>query len=667
MDIELKKMLSKIANTIRGLSMDGVQKANSGHPGLPLGCAEIGAYLWGNYLRQNPKNSKWIARDRFVLSAGHGSMFLYSCLHLSGYNVSLDDLKNFRQLHSRTPGHPEYGDTDGVETTTGPLGQGVGNAVGMALGLKLLATKFNTETYKIFDNKVYALAGDGCIMEGVSSEASSFAGHLNLNNLVLIYDSNKVCLDGALPECCSEDTKMRYKAYGWDVVEVDGNDLDALDAAFTELRRAQTKPTLVIAHTIIGKGSPHKQGTHKAHGEPLGPEEVIATKQALGLPLEDFYVPQAVYTFFEKKLAADAALEQQWNKTFEEWKKAHPDLAKEFDQMLHKRLPEDLESTIRAIPMKETQGGRIAANDVINAISTLLPQLYGGSADLSGSDKTMMKKFDIVKPGDFKGRNIKFGVREFGMATMANGLAELDLILPFIGTFLTFSDYMRNAIRLASLMKLHVIYQFTHDSIFMGEDGPTHQPIEHYASLRAIPNLHFIRPADNNEVKMAWFAALKYHGPTAFSLSRQNLTIVPGTNVSYAEGVGRGAYIVKKESQGKPHFTFYATGSELALAVDVSVELEKRGKSVRVVSVPCWELFEKQNDAYKESIIGGDLGIRVAIEAGVSLGWHKFIGLDGIAICQETFGASAPASALAKEFGFTVEAVLERLLAYTSK
>lgn len=667
MDAELKKVLGKVANTIRGLSMDGVQKANSGHPGLPMGCAELGAYLFGYYLRQNPKNSKWTGRDRFVLSAGHGSMFLYSCLHLSGYKVSMDDLKHFRQLHSKTPGHPEYGDTDGVETTTGPLGQGIGNAVGMALGFKLLSTKFDTDTHKLFDNKVYALAGDGCIMEGVSSEASSLAGHLCLNNLVLIYDSNKVCLDGALPECCSEDTKARYKAYGWDVVEIDGNDLDSIDTAFKQIRAVQNKPTLVIAHTIIGKGSPHKQGTSKAHGEPLGPEEVIAAKQELGLPLEDFYVPQAVYTYFEKKLPGDAQLELQWNKTFEEWKRAHPDLAKEFDQMINQRLPEDLEATIRAIPMKETQGGRVAANDVINVIGSYLPQLYGGSADLSGSDKTMMKKFDIIKPGNFKGRNIKFGVREFGMSTMANGLAEVGLILPFIGTFLTFSDYMRNAIRLASLMKLHVIYQFTHDSIFMGEDGPTHQPIEHYAALRAIPNLHFIRPADNNEVKMAWFAALKYRGPTAFSLSRQNLTIVPGTNVPYVDGVGRGAYIVKKESQGSPHFTFFSTGSELALAVDVAVELEKRGKSARVISVPCWELFDKQNDAYKESIIGGNLGIRVAIEAGVSLGWHKFIGLEGIAICQETFGASAPASALAKEFGFTVEAILDRLLTHTSK
>lgn len=665
MDEELKKNLAKIAGTIRGLSIDGVQKANSGHPGLPLGCADLAAYLWGSYLRYNPKNPHWANRDRFILSAGHGSMLLYSALHLSGYNLSLDDLKSFRQLHSKTPGHPEYGETDGVETTTGPLGQGIGNAVGVALGLKLLQNKFNAESQKIFDNKVFVLAGDGCIMEGISSEASSLAGHLGLDNLVIIYDSNKICLDGDLIECCSENTKARYEAYGFDTYEVDGHDFEALDKVFTKIRSSQTKPAFVVMHTIIGRGSPHRQGTHKAHGEPLGPEELILTKEALGLPLEDFYVPQSVYSYFEKKLATDAKLEDQWNRVFEDWKKAHPDLAKEYDTMLQKKLPDNIEEIIRNIPMKETQAGRAAASDIINALAPVIPQLIGGSADLSGSDKTLLKKYDIVKPGVFKGRNIKFGVREFGMSTMANGLALTDMFLPFIGTFLTFSDYMRNAIRLASLMKLHVIYQFTHDSIFLGEDGPTHQPVEHYASLRSIPNLHFIRPADNNEAKMGWLAALKYHGPTAFAFTRQNLSPVPGTNVSYADGVGRGAYIVKKEGDAKPYYTFFATGSELALAYDVAIELEKRGKSTRVVSVPCTEIFEKQSDAYKESIIGGDIGIRVSIEAGVSQGWHRYIGSDGIAIAQDTFGASAPASVLAKEFGFTVESIIERLLSHS--
>lgn len=662
MDIELKKSLSKIAGTIRGLSIDGVQKANSGHPGLPLGCADLAAYLWGYYLRYNPKNPKWVNRDRFILSAGHGSMLLYSALHLSGYNLSIDDLKNFRQLHSKTPGHPEYRETDGVETTTGPLGQGVANAVGIALGLKMLQTKFNGDSKPLLTNKVFTLAGDGCIMEGISSEASSLAGHLGLDNFVLIYDSNKICLDGDLSECCSENTKARYEAYGFDTFEVDGHDFEALDQVFTKIREDQKKPVLIVMHTVIGRGSPNRQGSHKAHGEPLGPDELILTKQSLGLPLEDFYVPQSVNTYFDKKQIQNQALEDDWNSKFSEWKKTHSELAVEWDTMFSKKLPSDLESIIRNIPMKETQAGRAAANDIINALAPIIPQLIGGSADLSGSDKTMIKKMDIVKPHIFKGRNIKFGVREFAMSAMANGLALTDMFLPFIGTFLTFSDYMRNAIRLASLMKLHVIYQFTHDSIFLGEDGPTHQPVEHYAALRAIPNLHFIRPADNMEAKMGWLAALLYEGPTAFAFTRQNLSPVPGTDVPYEEGVARGAYIVKKESAKEPQYTLYASGSELQLAFDVAVELEKRGRATRVVSVPCFALFEKQSDAYKETIVGGNLGKRVSIEAGVSLGWHRFIGLDGIAIAQDSFGASAPASVLAKEFGFTVESILERLL-----
>jgi transketolase len=664
LDQELKKNLSKIANTIRGLSMDGVQKANSGHPGLPMGCAEIGAYLYGHFLRKNPKNPHWANRDRFILSAGHGSMLLYSCLHLSGYKLSLEDLKQFRQLHSKTPGHPEYGETEGVETTTGPLGQGVGNAVGQALAQKMLGARFNTDKRAIFDAKVIALAGDGCMMEGVSSEVSSFAGHLSLDNLILIYDSNHICLDGPTSECFTEDTKARYKAYGWDVFEVDGSDLDAIDAILTQLRNHQERPAFIVAHTIIGKGSPHKAGTNKAHGSPLGPEEVIASKEALGIPLDEFYVPQAVRTFFEKKQAEDAAAEQLWNENFKAWAKSNPDLEKLLTQMGTKELPANLEEQLYALPMKSPLAGRSASQETLGLLGDILPFIYGGSADLSCSDLTLMKQFPIVTPGQFAGRNIKYGVREFGMATIASGITESGFILPYVGTFLTFSDYMRNAIRLASLMKIHVVYQFTHESIFLGEDGPTHQPVEHYAALRAIPNLHVIRPADNNEVKMAWLAALKYSGPTALLLTRQNLPELACTHVPYAEGMGRGAYIIKKE-KGKPHFTLFATGSEVSLALDVSVELEKIGKNVRVVSMPCWEIFEAQSDAYKASVVGGDLGTRVCIEAGISQGWHKYIGMDGIAICQETFGASAPASALAKEFGFTVEAVMERLLSHS--
>lgn len=661
LDQEIKMILPKIAGTIRGLSMDAVQKADSGHPGLPMGCAEIGAYLWGHAMKYNPKNPHWTNRDRFILSAGHGSMLLYSCLHLSGYDLSLEEVENFRQLHSKTPGHPESRDTEGVETTTGPLGQGLGNAIGTALGLKILGAKFNTDEHKIFDSKVFCLMGDGCVMEGVTSEVSSLAGHLKIDNIIAIYDSNRVTLDGMLSESCSEDTKMRYKSYGWDVYEIDGASYDELDETISKIRKHQERPVLIIAHTIIGKGSPNKSGTSKAHGSPLGPDEVKAAKAVLGLPEEDFYVPQAVKDFFSKKVVQDAANEQNWNNLFEAWARANPELHREYDKMAQQKLPENLEETLHALQIKSPVASRKSSNEVINLLADLLPQLIGGSADLSGSDLTMMKKFPLITPGMFKGRNIKYGVREFGMATMATGLAQTRMITPFIGTFLTFSDYMRNAIRLASLMREHVIYQFTHDSIFLGEDGPTHQPVEHYAALRAIPNLNVIRPGDANEVKMAWLAALKYKGPTALLLSRQNLPEVPGTNVSYEDGVGKGAYIVKKEAKA-PDYTLIATGSELALAFDTAKALENLGKSVRVVSMPCWELFEIQSPEYKQSILGGKLGKRVSIEAGVALGWHKYIGMDGIAICMETFGASAPATELAKEFGFTVEGILERIL-----
>jgi len=661
MDAELKKQLSKIANTVRELSMEAVQKANSGHPGLPMGCAELGAYLYGVLLRHNPKNPKWLNRDRFVLSAGHGSMLLYSLLHLSGFNLSMDEIKRFRQIRSKTPGHPEYHVTEGVEATTGPLGQGVGNAVGQALGLKLLGARFNCEGYPLFNSKVYCLAGDGCMMEGINHEAAALAGHLCLDNLVLLYDANKVTLDGFLSESCSEDTQLRYKAYGWDVYEIDGYDFDQMHEVFTLIRNTQTRPCLVLVHTIIGKGSPNKAGTHKVHGSPLGVEEVEATKKALGLPEEEFYVPQTVYEFFEKRAQKDAALEQKWKEMYRNWSEAKPDLAKQFMKMVEKQLPQDLEEVLRKIEIKNPMATRSSSQVVLSTLGDLLPQLYGGSADLSSSDMTMMKKLPVVAPGNFNGRNLKYGVREFGMAAVATGLAETDMIVPYIGTFFTFSDYMRNAIRLAALSKIHVIYQFTHDSIFLGEDGPTHQAIEHLAAMRAIPNLLVIRPADNWEVKMAWIAALRYRGPVALVLSRQALPELSCTNVPYDAGMAKGAYIVKKES-AKPDFTLFATGSELCLALDVATALEKRGKGVRVVSMPCWELFDLQSPEYKHSILGGDLGRRVSIEAGVSLGWHRFIGIDGITISMETYGESAPAGDLATEFGFTVDSILDRLL-----
>lgn len=661
MDADLKKTFSKIANAVRSLSMEAVQKANSGHPGLPMGCAEFGAFLYGSLLRHNPKNPKWLNRDRIVLSAGHGSMWLYSLLHLSGFGLSLDDIKNFRQLHSKTPGHPEYHITNGVEATTGPLGQGIGNAVGQALGLKILAERFNRDDYPLFTSKVYCLAGDGCIMEGVSSEVSSFAGHLGLDNLVLIYDANQVTLDGFLAESFSEDVKMRYLAYGWDVFEIDGYDFDKMQEVFMHIRDHQTKPCFVMMRTIIGKGSPHKAGTSKAHGSPLGAEEIEETKKVLGLPEKDFYVPQAVYQFFETKLAKCVALEQKWKEMFRKWSEEYPDLYQLFLQMAEKRLPTDLEEQLRAIEMKSPLATRVGSQVVLNILADLVPQLIGGSADLSSSDMTMMKRFPIIEKDQYTGRNIKYGIREFGMATIATGLAETDMIVPYVGTFLTFSDYMRNAIRLAALSKIQVIYVFTHDSIFLGEDGPTHQPVEHLASLRAIPNVHLIRPADNWEVKMAWMAALRYRGPSVLVLSRQALPELEECNVSYEEGMSKGAYIIKKE-QSKPDFTLIATGSEVSLALEVAIALEKVDKQVRVISMPCWQIFELQDDEYKRKIIGGDLGVRVSIEAGVSFGWSKWIGPEGISISVESFGESAPMGDLAAEFGFTVDAILNRLL-----
>lgn len=655
-----KQILEKIANTIRGLAMDATQKANSGHPGMPMGCAEMGAYLYGMMLNHNPKNPKWLNRDRLILSGGHGSMWLYSCLHLSGFELSMEEIQNFRQFGSDTPGHPEE-HTPGVETTTGPLGQGVGNAVGQALGLKILGGRFNTAEHNLFDAKVYLVMTDGDMMEGVASEASALAGHWKLDNLIALYDANQICLDGNLSDCSTEDTKKRYQAYGWDVFEIDGNDLEALHTTLSHVRSTQQKPTIIICRTVIGKGSPNKAGTHKVHGSPLGEAEVKAAKEALGIPQEAFYVPQEVYEFFEQRKRSGAMLESEWNRKLDAWGKKHPELFRDFEVMSKHREAHGVEELLWNLEIKSPISGRMASHAIIQNLGANFPYLYGGSADLSCSDMTLMDKQEIVQSPHYKGKNIKFGVREFAMAAIATGLEHTGMILPFIGTFLTFSDYMRNAIRLCALMRSHVFYHFTHDSIFLGEDGPTHQPIEHLASLRAMPNLHVIRPADANEVKMGWLAALRYKGPTAFIFSRQNLPELPGTNVPYAEGVGRGAYILRKEKQ-KPDFTLIATGSEVSLACDVSDALERHGKSVRVVSMPCWEIFENQPAEYRKEILGGDLGKRVAIEAGSSFGWHKYIGMDGVAICIDTFGASAPQKVLAEKFGFTVEAILEKIL-----
>lgn len=659
---ETKVILSKIANTVRALSIDAVQKANSGHPGLPLGCAELGAYLYGIALRDYPKNSEWINRDRMVLSAGHGSMWLYSLLHLSGFALSLEDLKQFRQMKSKTPGHPEFGVTDGVEATTGPLGQGAANAVGIALSGKILEQKFNRAPLSIFDFKVFCLVSDGDIMEGVCSEASSFAGHMQLDNLIFIYDANKVTLDGALSECASENTLERYRAYGWQVHEMDAYDFDKMHELFSHLRKHQEKPAFILMHSVIGRGSPNKAGTSAVHGAALGANEVAATKANLNLPQEEFFVPEEVSRYFENKILEKREAYESWQEKFHAWEKEHAELYEKLILMKKQSIPKDLEKKLSDLEIKSPMASRSSSHRVLQLLSSEVEGLYGGSADLSSSDMTKMEAFSTLSRRDFSGRNIKFGVREFAMAACANGMSYTKLFIPYIGTFLTFSDYMRNAIRLACLSKLHVIYQFTHDSIFLGEDGPTHQPVEHLASLRAMPNLHVIRPCDASEVKAAWLMALDYHSPTALILSRQPLKELNGTKVALKDGVGRGGYIIKRESSASPEYTLIATGSEVSLALDVAAALEKKGRQTRVISMPCTEIFDKQSAEYKESVLGGDIGRRVSIEASSDFGWHKYIGREGIAISVTTFGESAPAAILAEAFGFQVDQILERIL-----
>jgi transketolase len=654
-----QKILQKVADTIRVLSAEAVEKAECGHPGLPMGCAEIGAFFFSKILRHNPKNSAWMGRDRFVLSAGHGSLFLYTLLHLSGYDLSLEQIKNFRQLHSQTPGHPEYGDAPGIETTTGPLGQGIAAATGMALAQKLLAARLGSE---LFNAKIWALGGDGCMMEGISSEAGSFAGHLSLGNLVLIYDSNGICLDGPTSECFTENTALRYEAYGWRVLTINGHDFNEIEQAFTAARDESTKPTLIVAHTIIGKGSPKKQGTNAAHGAKLGAEEVAALKKTLNWPEEAFYIPQEVRDWFAKLQPTFAGYEAEWNKKLDAFK-ADPERAKLWDIFYHRRLPENFEEIIWNLDIEPDKATRSQSQKILTKIAEVAPFFYTGSADLSGSDATALKGARIITKDDFNDRVIKFGVREFAMSAMNYGMVLHGMIQPLCGTFFTFSDYMRNAVRLASLMKAHVLYQFTHDSVFLGEDGPTHQPIEQLASLRAMPDMTLIRPGDENELKVAWIEAFKAQGPVAMVLTRQNIKSQGElTKLKAREGVRRGGYVLYGDP-GRCDILLAATGSELALAMDAARLLEKQGKTVRLVSMPCWKWFDEQDAAYRQSVLGGEVGLKVSIEAGATLGWHKYIGSDGLAIGIDRFGASAPAKDLAEFFGFTPEKIVERILA----
>jgi transketolase len=657
--------LDKLAiDTIRTLSIDGVQKANSGHPGAPMGAAPMAYTLWTRFLRHAPTRPDWPDRDRFVLSAGHASMLLYSLLHLTGYDVTLEDLKSFRQWGSKTPGHPEYRLTPGVEATTGPLGQGFANAVGMAIAERRLAYEFNRPGHDIIDHWTYTLCSDGDLQEGIASEAASLAGHLRLRKLVALYDDNGIQLDGPTSMAWSEDVVARFKAYGWSASRVDdGNDIEAIARAIEEARE-DDRPSLIAIRTHIGYGSPNRQDTQKAHGQPLGEDEVRLVKENYGWdPDAKFFVPDAAKDLFRRAIPAGEALVEAWHEAFVAYEKEFPDLAAELRRRLDGRLADGWNKGLKKYATGEEIATRNASQEAIQALAGPVPELFGGAADLSESNLT-----DIKGGGEFQadepGRNIRFGVREHAMGGAANGIAYHGGFIPYVGTFLTFSDYMRGAVRLASLSGLHVIYVWTHDSIGLGEDGPTHQPVEHYAALRAIPNLWFIRPGDANEAAAAWAIALERgledpSGPVALSLTRQKLPTLAGTAENAREGLRRGGYVLREASggPGSVKAIMIGTGSELQLAFGAADALEKDGVPTRVVSLPCWELFERQDAAYRESVLPRAVKARVSVEAGVSLGWERWVGDEGAIVGLDHFGASAPAGTIFEKFGFTVDRV----------
>ncbi|MDI3548453.1 MAG: transketolase [Halanaerobiales bacterium] len=655
-------MLKEVANTIRGLSADAVEEAQSGHPGLPLGSAEIGALLYGEVMKYDPKDPDWPDRDRFILSAGHGSALIYSLLHLAGYDLSLEDLKNFRQLHSKTPGHPEYGYTPGVETTTGPLGQGFANAVGMAIAERMLAERFNTEEDTIIDHYTYTLIGDGGMMEGVVAEAASLAGHLGLGKLIAIYDDNDISIGGSTDITFTEDVGARFKAYGWHVVEdVDGHDFDSLRAAIKEAKEVKDKPSLLIAKTKIAYGAPTKVGTPAAHGEPLGEDEIRGMKEKLGLPVDKkFYVSDEVRDFFAKRVEELQQEKKGWEEKFAKWAKANPELKEKWDNGYELKLPADFREVIEAFEIKAPVASRKSSGVVLQKIADEVDYLVGGSADLAPSNKTYLDKYGEIQRDNFAGRNFRFGVREHAMGAIVNGIALHKGLRPYCATFLVFSDYMRPAIRMAALMKQPVIYVFTHDSIYVGEDGPTHQPVEHLEALRLIPNLKVIRPADEEETKVAWIQAMeRTDGPTALILTRQGLPHLD--KVNGLEGAYKGGYIIEKET-GTADVVLMASGSEVSLAVEVAGLLREKGKDPRVVSIPDRVEFVKQGPDYIKEVIGGENLFKVAIEAGVGNGWYRLLGNKDLLVSVENFGESGPGKEVAAEFGFTAEAIAEDIL-----
>ncbi|HAS6278235.1 TPA: transketolase [Vibrio vulnificus] len=651
----------QLANAIRALSMDGVQKANSGHPGAPMGMADIAEVLWRGHLNHNPSNPEWADRDRFVLSNGHGSMLIYSLLHLSGYELSIDDLKNFRQLHSKTPGHPEYGYAPGIETTTGPLGQGITNAVGMAMAEKALAAQFNKEGHDIVDHFTYVFMGDGCLMEGISHEACSLAGTLGLGKLIAFWDDNGISIDGHVEGWFSDDTPKRFESYGWHVIPaVDGHDAEAINAAIIAAK-ADPRPTLICTKTIIGFGSPNKSGSHDCHGAPLGAEEIAATRKELGWEHGPFEIPQEVYAEWSAK-EAGAAKEAAWNEKFAAYEAAYPELAAEFKRRVNGELPAQWEEKANQI-IADLQANpaniasRKASQNALEAFGKMLPEFMGGSADLAPSNLTMWSGAKSLEANDFSGNYIHYGVREFGMTAIMNGIALHGGFVPYGATFLMFMEYARNAMRMAALMKIQNIQVYTHDSIGLGEDGPTHQPVEQIASLRLTPNMSTWRPCDQVESAVAWKLAIeRKDGPSALIFSRQNLAQQERTAEQVAD-IAKGGYILK-DSDGKPELILIATGSEVELAVKAAEQLTAEGKKVRVVSMPATDTFDKQDAAYRESVLPSDVTARVAIEAGIADFWYKYVGFDGRIIGMTTFGESAPADQLFEMFGFTVENVV---------
>ncbi|MEX0646738.1 MAG: transketolase [Balneolaceae bacterium] len=657
-------------NTIRFLSADAVEKANSGHPGMPMGMADAAYVLWTKFLKHNPKNPKWFNRDRFVLSAGHGSMLLYSLLHLTGYDLPLDELKNFRQLQSKTPGHPEYGCTPGVETTTGPLGQGFATGVGMAMAEANLAARFNKNGKKLVDHFTYGIVSDGDLMEGISHEAASLAGHLKLGKIIYLYDSNQITIDGSTDLSFTEDVGKRFDAYHWHVIEVEGHNHSEIEKAIEKSQNETGKPSLIICKTTIGYGSPNKEGSSSSHGAPLGEDELRLTKENLGWDSETmFHIPDDVLSHFRKAVTEGEKLEKSWNEEFEAFKKEESSSAAELELMLSRKLPNNLGNLLPEFePDPKGLATRKASQQVLDALSPRIPQLFGGSADLKASNLTGLKDRGDFQADSYEGQNVNYGVREHAMGAALNGVALHGGLIPFGGTFLIFSDYCRPAIRIAALSKIPSIFVFTHDSIGLGEDGPTHQPVEHLAALRAIPNTLVLRPADANETSWAWKAALEYTGgPSLLALTRQSLPTFERPDYAPASLVEKGAYILKEASSGNPDVILMGSGSEVSLAMEAGKELSSKGVQARVVSIPSWELFKKQPDDYKEKVLPEKVTKRIAVEAGVTMGWKQWLGSEGIVIGIDRFGESAPYQDVYKHLGLTSGNIVKEALKLLDK